>query len=51
MAWLCWYPSEDDPNSHVVPDFGPAHELSAECWCHPEPDQNESSVIIHNGVH
>ena len=26
---------EDTP-IHVMPEFGPQHQCSAYCWCHPE---------------
>lgn len=49
--WRCWYPSEDDLNSHVVPEFGPEHELSKDCWCYPEPDPDEPRVLVHHEMH
>ena len=21
---------------HVIPGFGPAHDLGVQCWCHPD---------------
>jgi len=38
-----------DDQAHVVPDFGPAHTLSLDCWCHPvlDPDYVEPA-ISHN---
>lgn len=25
-----------DGNIHTMPNFGPVHEESADCWCEPE---------------
>lgn len=40
-----WSPSDSGPWSthwdeeerlpHVMPDFGPKHVISMQCWCHP----------------
>ncbi len=33
---------------HVHPLFGPEHELSLACWCHPDLDEENPNVCIHN---
>jgi hypothetical protein len=38
----------EDEEVHVIPTFGPEHVLSDDCWCHPERDEEDSSVIVHN---
>jgi hypothetical protein len=44
------YRSTDDL-IHVVPrDDLREHEISIACWCHPTPDEEEPSVIIHNAL-
>lgn len=32
---------------HVVPLWGPEHDASTACWCHPIPEEMESYVIVH----
>ena len=41
---------DDEQAPHVVPGFGPKHELTLSCWCHPVIDQDykEPDVISHN---
>lgn len=51
MAWLVFYPTEDDPLTHVAPDFGREHELNTGCWCHPEQDTEVETVLVHNQEH
>lgn len=55
-----WSPSDvnlwmnlwnDDGQAHVVPDFGPAHELSMRCWCHPGIDTDTEAIVTHNVGH
>jgi hypothetical protein len=48
MGWIAWEPTADDPMCHVVPDFGREHQLNVGCWCHPEPDEEEELLLIHN---
>lgn len=36
---------------HVFPLFGRAHVLTMDCWCHPQRDTEEPSVVIHNVEH
>ena len=36
---------------HVVPvDDLREHELTIDCWCNPEEDDEEPTVIIHNAM-
>lgn len=41
-----WLTKWDDDNEvpHVMPGFGPKHELSMGCWCHPVVDYEEPAV-------
>lgn len=48
MAWSIYYETEEDPHIHIVPDFGPAHELDVFCWCHPDPDDQFPNILIHH---
>ena len=32
---------------HVYPLFGRAHVCSEDCWCEPQPDPVEPSVLVH----
>lgn len=34
---------------HVMPLFGPEHEASKLCWCHPETDKH--GLTEHNVMH
>lgn len=34
---------------NVAPDFGPEHEYSPDCWCHPHVA--DDGVITHNVMH
>lgn len=45
-----WNTVEDDDNDfHVIPGFGPAHELSDRCWCYPAIDRSyEGLLVLHN---
>jgi len=36
VPWHTLWDEDDKP--HIVPGFGPKHELSATCWCHPVLD-------------
>jgi hypothetical protein len=36
------------PLTHVYPTFGREHEMTPECWCHPEPDDEQPNLLIHN---
>ena len=33
---------------NVIPDFGRKHEPHPDCWCNPERDQNDETLLIHN---
>lgn len=34
---------------HVYPTYGRSHVLEGlSCWCHPERDKDEATVIIHH---
>jgi len=46
--WLVYPANEDDPNTHIVPEVGPAHELDVLCWCHPDPDEEFPEILIHH---
>lgn len=35
-------------NWHVYPLFGREHEMSVNCWCHPEADHASPTVFVHN---
>ena len=36
---------------HVMPlDDLREHEASTACWCHPTPDEEEPSVIVHHSL-
>lgn len=47
-----WMTEWDNENGvpHVIPAFGPKHELSWQCWCHPVPvdDRYTEPVVSHN---
>lgn len=36
---------------HVYPLFGREHILTDSCWCHPQPDPQEPTLLIHNQEH
>lgn len=37
---------------HIVPSFGPRHELDMGCWCHPVfEDEHGEAVVSHNVGH
>jgi len=42
---------DGEADSHVLPDFGPKHELSTSCWCHPERNPHCPQTIVHNVPH
>lgn len=42
-------PSEEKVHVMPVGDFR-EHEESEHCWCKPQPDAEESSVLIHNAL-
>ena len=35
---------------HVLPSFGPKHELSINCWCHPVVDDDYVETAISHNV-
>lgn len=35
-------------NEHVLPAYGPRHNLSAHCWCHPTIEMCELGEIYHH---
>lgn len=39
---------EADEITHVYPLFGPEHEMSLSCWCHPSVDDECDNLVIHN---
>lgn len=41
----------EDGTIHVVPLIGPEHVCSETCWCHPEPDNDQPELIVHNVAH
>jgi len=36
---------------HLLPKFGKVHEMSSECWCHPDPSLTCDDVFVHNVMH
>lgn len=49
-GWKTVYGEDDEP--HVVPRYGPKHELSMHCWCHPVIDaEYDETAISHNLAH
>ena len=48
--WLvCPIGEETPPESiHVVPNFGREHDLTEDCWCHPVPDSDIPTILIHS---
>lgn len=49
---------EDDESGevgsvHFVPDFGPEHTGSPDCWCGPQldPDEHDFPVWVHRTYH
>lgn len=49
MSWLCVM--LDTGDTHVVPECDlRTHELTARCWCQPERDVEEPSVIAHQAL-
>lgn len=42
----------DEGGVHVIPEFGPGHEQTQACWCHPEIETHEDDhLVIHNVAH
>ena len=45
--------------THIVPMFGPEHECSKDCWCHPALEnkvevlvgEHVSLIYVHNVAH
>lgn len=55
-----WTPSDSGPwvtlwngdVPHVIPNFGPKHQVSVRCWCHPVLDEDYSDAAVsHNVAH
>lgn len=46
--WGVFDSPDDDDSVHVAPMFGPLHDMSRRCWCHPETDASEMNVVVHN---
>jgi hypothetical protein len=48
--WLTLW-NDDMTVPHVMPGFGPPHETSLECWCHPYRDDETFEfcgvVVVH----
>lgn len=42
--------TELEPPVHVFPGFGPKHECSAFCWCHPEVVNTLAVVAGHDAA-
>lgn len=42
---------EETSNVHVMP-LGDLreHVSSCDCWCHPQPDIEDETVIVHNSM-
>lgn len=36
---------------HVYPLFGKQHEMTRECWCIPDQDEEHDNVLIHHQEH
>ena len=36
---------------HVTPLFDPEHICTADCWCHPQIDEDDPMIIVHNVAH
>ena len=45
MSWLVWF--DKSGMKHVTPDFGREHDLTLKCWCRPQHDPFDASVIVH----
>ena len=46
--WLTKIDPEDVP--HVMPSFGPVHEISIDCWCHPIWDADYAERAVSHNV-
>lgn len=44
-----WWLKAAGDDLHVVPDVGPAHILTKDCWCDPEKEQEDNcdDIYIH----
>lgn len=47
-GWGVFDSPDDDETVHVAPMFGPAHDMSRTCWCHPEADASQRDLVVHN---
>jgi hypothetical protein len=36
---------------HVYPLFGREHKLDNDCWCQPERDPQEPTLLLHHPEH
>lgn len=60
-GWGLYDTREEDASLHVCPMFGRRHDLSLDCWCHPQLDASadtcecececETQVVVHNQEH
>jgi len=41
-------PEVGDGYVHVYPLFGREHEMSVECWCHPDQHPEEPTLYVHH---
>lgn len=48
VPWLTLWDEDDEP--HIVPGFGPKHELSSGCWCHPVLDGDYTQPAVSHNV-
>lgn len=48
-AWSTLFDHDTD-EAHVVPDFGPKHQLSCKCWCHPVLDTRYTEPAVSHNV-
>lgn len=46
-----WWTLQHAGEIHVVPAFGPKHELNDSCWCHPQRDDVSPRMVVHNVLH
>ena len=46
--WQTVLDAENVP--HVLPSYGPRHELTMNCWCHPVVDKDYTEAAVSHNV-
>jgi hypothetical protein len=42
---------DEEGQTHIVPiNDTREHDISAECWCHPVPDEEDETIFVHNSA-